>query len=42
MKPKKVEHTERLQYFIEMANKNDGKISMAWEKVKIELPFRFL
>ncbi|MEY3126964.1 MAG: hypothetical protein RL273_1135 [Bacteroidota bacterium] len=42
VKPKKVEHTERLQYFIEMVNKNDGKISMAWEKVKIELPFRFL
>lgn len=42
VKPKKVDHTERLQYFIEMANKKDGKISMAWEKVKIELPFRFL
>jgi hypothetical protein len=42
VKPKKVDHTERLQYFIEMGNKNDGKISMAWEKVKIELPFKFL
>lgn len=42
VKPKKVNHTERLQYFIEMVNKNDGKISMAWEKIKIELPFSFL
>lgn len=42
VKPNKVDHTERLQYFIEMVNKNEGKISMAWEKVKIELPFRLL
>ena len=40
VKPKKVDHTERLQYFIEMGNKNDGKISMAWEKIKVELPFK--
>ncbi len=40
VKPKKVNHTERLQYFIEIANKQEGKISMAWEKIKIELPFK--
>ncbi len=40
VKPKKVDHTERLQYFIEMTNKNDGKISMAWEKIEVELPFK--
>lgn len=42
VKPINIDHTERLQYFIKMSNKTDGKISMAWEKVKIELPFRFL
>jgi len=40
VKPKKVEHTERLQYFIEMSNSTDGKISIAWERIKLELPFR--
>lgn len=39
--PKKVEHTERLQYFIEMSNNNEGKISVAWEKIKVQLPFSF-
>lgn len=39
VKPKKVDHTERLQYFIEMPNDKEGKISMAWEKIRIELPF---
>jgi hypothetical protein len=41
VKPKKVNHTERLQYFIEMENKASGKISVAWEKRKIEMPFTF-
>jgi hypothetical protein len=41
VKPKKVDHTERLQYFIEMSNNIEGKIAVAWEKIKVELPFKF-
>lgn len=41
VKPKKVDHTERLQYFIEMSNNMEGKIAVAWEKIKVELPFKF-
>jgi len=40
-KPKKNDHTERLQYFIETKNGNNGKIAVAWEKIKIEIPFTF-
>ena len=40
VKPKKVDHTERLQYFIEMSTNTDGKIAVAWEKIKVELPFK--
>ena len=40
-KPSTIEHTERLQYFIEVGNANTGKISVAWEKIKVELPFIF-
>ncbi|NCT75414.1 MAG: DUF2911 domain-containing protein [Chitinophagaceae bacterium] len=36
VKPVAHPHTERLQYFIEPAKGNAGKISMAWEKVRIE------
>ncbi|MBC7868533.1 MAG: DUF2911 domain-containing protein [Gloeobacteraceae cyanobacterium ES-bin-316] len=32
--PTAVPHTERLQYFIE-----PGKIGVAWEKIKVEIPF---
>lgn len=39
VKPVKIAHTERLQYFIETNSNNKGKISVAWEKIKIELPF---
>ncbi len=39
VKPKKIDHTERLQYFIEMSTSKEGKISVAWEKIKVELPF---
>ncbi|MEY3590135.1 MAG: hypothetical protein RLZZ466_655 [Bacteroidota bacterium] len=39
VKPKKVNHTERLQYFIEMESNSSGKISVAWEKIKLEMPF---
>ena len=38
VKPKKNGHTERLQYFVETGKGNEGKIAMAWEKIKIELP----
>jgi len=39
VKPKKVNHTERLQYFIETGNNNTGKIAVAWEKIKVEFSF---
>jgi hypothetical protein len=39
VKPKKVNHTERLQYFIETAKGNNGKIAVAWEKLRVEIPF---
>ncbi len=39
VKSKKNMHTERLQYFVETSKGNNGKIAVAWEKVKIELPF---
>lgn len=39
VKPKKVNHTERLQYFIETGKNNAGKIAIAWEMIKVEFPF---
>jgi len=39
VKPKKIAHTERLQYFVEPDKSNSGKLSVAWEQVKVELPF---
>lgn len=39
VKPKKNIHTERLQYFIENSKGNNGKIAVAWEKIRIEFPF---
>lgn len=42
VKPKKVNHTERLQYFIDTGNNNTGKIAVAWEKIRVEFDFRFL
>jgi len=39
IKPKKNLHTERLQYFVETSKGNNGKIAVAWEKVRIEYPF---
>lgn len=39
VKPVKNAHMERLQYFIETNSNNKGKISVAWEKIKVELPF---
>lgn len=39
VKTKKNAHTERLQYFIETTKENNGKIAVAWEKLRIEFPF---
>lgn len=39
VKPIENAHSERLQYFIDTNNSNEGKISVAWEKIKIELSF---
>lgn len=39
VKPATIDHTERLQYFIERGKGNTGKIAVAWEKIKIEIPF---
>ena len=41
VKPKKNEHTERLQYFIDATNGDNGKIAVAWEKIKIEFSYTF-
>jgi len=38
IKPKKNPFTERLQYFVEGNNGNQGKIAIAWEKIRIEIP----
>jgi hypothetical protein len=42
VKPKKVNHTERLQYFIETGKNDSGKIAVAWEKIRVEFDFKFL
>ena len=39
VKPMKVDHTERLQYFVETGKGKEGKIAVAWESLKIEIPF---
>ncbi|RYZ27459.1 MAG: DUF2911 domain-containing protein, partial [Chitinophagaceae bacterium] len=39
VKPTKVPHTERLQYFIEDGKNGKGKIAVAWEQVRVEMPF---
>lgn len=38
VKPQKNAHTERLQYFVEPVRGQEGKIAVAWEKIKIEFP----
>lgn len=42
VKPKNVNHTERLQYFIEAENTETGKIAVAWEKIRVEFDFRLV
>lgn len=39
VKPAKNAHTERLQYFIETPKGKNPRIAVAWEKVRIEIPF---
>lgn len=39
IKPKKNAHTERLQYFVEPTKATNGKIAVAWEKIRVEFPF---
>lgn len=38
VKPRKTNHIERLQYFIESGKNNNTNIAMAWEKLRIEIP----
>ena len=38
VKPQSVSHVELLQYFIEPIRTNEGKIAMAWEKIRLEFP----
>ena len=40
VKPVKVPHTERLQYFIDEGKNGEGKIAVAWEQVRVEMPFK--
>ena len=42
VKPKKSAHTERLQYFVEAGKEKGGKIAVAWEKVRVEVPVKVL
>lgn len=35
-------HTERLQYFVESINGNEGMIAIAWDKVRVEFPIRII
>ncbi|RTL60012.1 MAG: DUF2911 domain-containing protein [Sphingobacteriales bacterium] len=42
VKPKKNNHTERLQYFIELNKDDTVRITMAWEKLKIEFEITFV
>lgn len=37
--PQPSEHLERLQYFIEMDGPQKGAISVAWEKIRLNVPF---
>ena len=38
VKPKRVPHLERLQYFVEPGKSNNGTIAIAWEKIRIAFP----
>ncbi len=40
VKPKKVPHMERLQYFLHSDNEDNGTIAVAWETIKLEFQFK--
>lgn len=40
VKPKKIGHIERLQYFIEPRKANEALVAVAWEKVRVEFPIQ--
>jgi hypothetical protein len=40
VKPKKNDHTERLQYFIDATDEGKGKIAVAWEKLRVEVDYK--
>lgn len=42
VKPIKVPHTERLQYFIEEGKNGKGRLAVAWEKIRIEFSVEVL
>jgi len=42
VKPMKVPHIERLQYFIEDGNNGKGRLAVAWEQVKLEMPITII
>ncbi len=42
VKPGKVPHTERLQYFVEEGKNGKGRLAVAWEKIRIEFPVEVL
>ena len=39
VKPMPNSHTERLQYFVETTEGGNGKVAVAWEKLRVELEF---
>ena len=41
VKPDKVPHIERLQYFIENGKNGQAKIAVAWEQMRVEMPIIF-
>lgn len=38
VKPQSTPHVERLQYLVESGINNEGKIAVAWEKIRLEFP----
>jgi hypothetical protein len=41
VKPAQVNHTERLQYFVEPGKNKKFTLAVAWEKIRVELPAEF-
>ena len=40
VKPMPNSHTERLQYFVETTEGGNGKVAVAWEKLRVEMDFK--